>query len=153
MSDFFHSPGFSGSEIWSLAGRWWLRIREPESSQAWVGLEHPSPRWVTHVAGKLVLAAGVGPHTSLCEPSSGLPKCPGIPKSRFLWEGTIWVCLGHCCISRDQPDANAWHRAFFFFSFSFFFKILFIHERHRDRGRGRSRLHAGSLTWDSIPGP
>ena len=53
-----------------------------------------------------------------------------------------------------------------------FFKILFIHERHsergrgaetqvegeekrergRDIGRGRSRLHAGSLTWDSILG-
>ena len=41
---------------------------------------------------------------------------------------------------------------------------LFIHERHRERdreterqrgrntGRRRSRLHAGSLTWDSIPG-
>ena len=25
-------------------------------------------------------------------------------------------------------------------------------ERGRDPGRGRSRLHAGSLTWDSIPG-
>ena len=25
-------------------------------------------------------------------------------------------------------------------------------ERGRDTGRGRSRLHAGSLTWDSIPG-
>ena len=42
--------------------------------------------------------------------------------------------------------------------FFFFFKILFIiHERHtergRDRGRGRSRLHAGTLMWDSIPGP
>ena len=39
-----------------------------------------------------------------------------------------------------------------------FFKkrfYLFIHrdtERGRDTGRGRSRLHAGSLTWDSIPG-
>ena len=39
-----------------------------------------------------------------------------------------------------------------------FFKILlFIHERDRKReaettGRGRSRLHAGSLTWDSISG-
>ena len=36
----------------------------------------------------------------------------------------------------------------------FFFKILFILERHtersRDASRGRSRLHAGSLTWDSI---
>ena len=35
---------------------------------------------------------------------------------------------------------------------------LFIHERHRDRkrgrdtGRGSSRLHAGSPTWDLIPG-
>ena len=26
-------------------------------------------------------------------------------------------------------------------------------KRDRDTGRGRSRLHAGSLTWDSIPGP
>ena len=26
-------------------------------------------------------------------------------------------------------------------------------ERGRDTGRGRSRLHAGSLTWDSIQGP
>ena len=25
-------------------------------------------------------------------------------------------------------------------------------ERGRDTGRGRSRLHAGSPTWDSIPG-
>ena len=37
----------------------------------------------------------------------------------------------------------------------FFFKrfYLFIHERGRDTGRGRIRLHAGSPTWDSIPGP
>ena len=26
-------------------------------------------------------------------------------------------------------------------------------ERGRDTGRGRSRLHAGSVMWDSIPGP
>ena len=26
-------------------------------------------------------------------------------------------------------------------------------ERGRDTGRWRSRLHAGSPTWDSIPGP
>ena len=25
-------------------------------------------------------------------------------------------------------------------------------ERGRDKGGGRSRLHAGSLTWDLIPG-
>ena len=40
----------------------------------------------------------------------------------------------------------------------FFFKFLFIYDSHterergRDTGRGRSRLHAGSPTWDSIPG-
>ena len=38
-----------------------------------------------------------------------------------------------------------------------FFNIyLFIIDRERERGRdtggGRSRLHARSLTWDSIPG-
>ena len=39
-----------------------------------------------------------------------------------------------------------------------FLKILFIYswethrERGRDIGRGRRRLHAGSQTWDSIPG-
>ena len=43
---------------------------------------------------------------------------------------------------------------FFFLRF-----YLFAHEKHterergRDTGRGRSRLHAGSLMWDSIPGP
>ena len=26
-------------------------------------------------------------------------------------------------------------------------------QRERDTGRGRSRLHAGSPTWDPIPGP
>ena len=41
----------------------------------------------------------------------------------------------------------------------FFLNILFIYswetwkERSKDAGRGRSRLYAGSLTWDSIPGP
>ena len=43
--------------------------------------------------------------------------------------------------------------------FIFFLKILFIYSwetqrergRGRDTGRGRSRLHARSLTWDSIP--
>ena len=43
-------------------------------------------------------------------------------------------------------------------SIQFFFKILFIiHERYTERdkdiSRGRSRLPAGSLMWDSIPGP
>ena len=27
-----------------------------------------------------------------------------------------------------------------------------MRERERDTERGRDRLHAGSLTWDSIPG-
>ena len=30
--------------------------------------------------------------------------------------------------------------------------IVTHRERERDIGRDRSRLHAGSLTWDSIPG-
>ena len=38
-----------------------------------------------------------------------------------------------------------------------FLKNFIIHERHGERGkdigRGRSRLPAGSLMWDSIPGP
>ena len=51
------------------------------------------------------------------------------------------------------------------FSFLFFFKILFIYSQEtqrerergereigRDTGRGRIRLHAGSPTWDLIPG-
>ena len=46
------------------------------------------------------------------------------------------------------------------FSFLFLRFYLFIHERQRERerergrdtGRGRSRLHAESLTWDSILG-
>ena len=45
------------------------------------------------------------------------------------------------------------------FSLSLFFKdfiylLMRIHreERDRDTGRGRSRFHAGSLTWDLIPG-
>ena len=33
-----------------------------------------------------------------------------------------------------------------------FLEILFIQETGEDPGRGRSRLHAGSPTWDSIPG-
>ena len=51
----------------------------------------------------------------------------------------------------------------FIFYFYFFLRFyLFIHDRHRERergrdtgrgrSRGRSRLHAGSLTWDSILG-
>ena len=35
----------------------------------------------------------------------------------------------------------------------FFFLKIFIYLFMRDPGRGRSRLHAGSPTWDSIPGP
>ena len=40
--------------------------------------------------------------------------------------------------------------------FYFILKIfiyLFMRHTHTQRGRDRSRLHAGSLTWDSIPGP
>ena len=45
-----------------------------------------------------------------------------------------------------------------YFLYIFFLRFcLFIHERYRERGRytvrGRIRLPAGSLMWDSIPGP
>ena len=37
--------------------------------------------------------------------------------------------------------------------FLFFFKdSLYLFEREREREREKSRLHAGCLTWDSIPG-
>ena len=39
-----------------------------------------------------------------------------------------------------------------YFFFFFLFMIVTERERGRDTGRGRSRLHAGSPTWDSIPG-
>ena len=39
------------------------------------------------------------------------------------------------------------------FIFIFFFKdSLYLFEREREREREKSRLHAGCLTWDSIPG-
>ena len=41
---------------------------------------------------------------------------------------------------------------FFFKDFIYLFMIDSQRERGRDTGRGRSRLHAGSPTWDSIPG-
>ena len=58
-----------------------------------------------------------------------------------------------CAVGRDETV----------FSFLFFFLktfYLFIHEEHREerereaetRAEGEARLHAGSLTWDSIPG-
>ena len=45
-----------------------------------------------------------------------------------------------------------------FLSLSLFKNLIYLlmrdteRERGRDPGRGRSRLHAGSPTWDSIPG-
>ena len=41
---------------------------------------------------------------------------------------------------------------FFFKDFIYLFMRGTGRERGRDIGRGRSRLHAGSPTWDSIPG-
>ena len=44
----------------------------------------------------------------------------------------------------------------FFFFKDFIYLLMRDTERERERGRdtggGRSRLHAGSPTWDSIPG-
>ena len=46
---------------------------------------------------------------------------------------------------------------FYFYFFNFYLFMIVTHtererERGRDTGRGRSRLHAGTPTWDSIPG-
>ena len=43
----------------------------------------------------------------------------------------------------------------FIYLFVYFKRLciyLFMTDGERERGRGRSRLHAGSPTWDSIPG-
>ena len=58
---------------------------------------------------------------------------------------------------RNRKNFSYMGIKFYFFIFIFlkiFFIYLFMTERERDRdtGRGRSRLHAGSLTWDSILG-
>ena len=67
----------------------------------------------------------------------------------------LWLLTGaqECCWVASMT--SPWAHSFFLFFLRFY---LFIHERYRDRergrdtGRGRNRLHAGSLTWDSIPG-
>ena len=67
-------------------------------------------------------------------------------------------CLEHLLVSTEER--LGWlGRSLFIFFLRFY---LFIHDSHRERererereadtGRGRSRLHAGSPTWDSIPG-
>ena len=38
------------------------------------------------------------------------------------------------------------------FKKDFIYLFMIEKERGRDTGRGNSRLHAGSPTWDSIPG-
>ena len=40
----------------------------------------------------------------------------------------------------------------YFFKKDFIYLFMRDTERGRDTGRGRSRLHAGSQTWDLIPG-
>ena len=46
-----------------------------------------------------------------------------------------------------------WYFAFIFFKKDFIYLFMIERERGRDTERGRSRLHAGSPTQDSIPGP
>ena len=69
-----------------------------------------------------------------------------------LRETDLVIYLGWLHVSQSPTRALFLIKTFFKKRF-----YLFIHERHRERGRdtgrGRSRLHAGSPTWDSIPGP
>ena len=58
-----------------------------------------------------------------------------------------------CCKAEKRSVVSA-HPEVLYISFKKDFIYLFVRdaERGRDTGRGRSRLHAGSPTWDLIPG-
>ena len=87
-----------------------------------------------------------GKSLSLSELAS--PSKPALPSSQE-GGGRQVRCMGKSSASPQNLCSNI-------YIYIFFFKILFIREREsergRDTGRGRSRLHAGSPTWDSIPG-
>ena len=85
-------------------------------------------------------------------------------KYKTVWRSTSWVhsfakSLSFPCQSCTKGKSNHHFTDFFFStSWTFFLRFyLLINETHtergRDIGRGRSRLPAGSLMWDSIPGP
>ena len=91
---------------------------------------------------------------------------PGIKKREqqtHCWAGnTIWSFPNfHSCLCESasvmlMDPCEAWVQRDFRVSLFFAFKdfiYLFMKDTHTERGRGRSRLHAGSPTWDSIPGP
>ena len=51
-------------------------------------------------------------------------------------------------------NVSVWHMYYFrlIIFLKYFIYLLETEREHgRDTGRGRSKLHAGSLTWDSIP--
>ena len=54
-----------------------------------------------------------------------------------------------------QVHTKAWKCDFIIFFLSKYFINSFMRDTHReaDIDRGKSRLPAGSLMWDSIPGP
>ena len=73
------------------------------------------------------------------------------------------VCFRHVPLSYEHFLAFRYHKMieahfilFYFFFLRFIYLFMIDIERERERGRdtggGRSRLHAGSPTWDSIPG-
>ena len=51
-------------------------------------------------------------------------------------------------LSRENVFDDALH----YFLICIYYYYFLVYDRGRDTSRGRSRLHAGSPTWDSIPG-
>ena len=85
--------------------------------------------------------------------------------THVLWgesEGLGLIFLCTIFLSVDLAKVTSWlDLAAFRYTFLRFFFLrfhLFIHERYRERdaethtGRGRNKPHAGSPTWDLIPG-
>ena len=74
-------------------------------------------------------------------------------------QGTCAVtCSGIIEVTGSSPlhnaqNLNEWLSLFRRVLFCFNFVFIWDTERGRDIGTGRSRLPAGSLMWDSIPGP
>ena len=84
------------------------------------------------------------------------PLSPQAPQDTLFLSSRVAVYLG---LQSDVKTLGVEGRKAVVLSFLFFFFLRFylcIHERHRERGRdtgrGRSRLHAGSLSQDSILG-
>ena len=81
----------------------------------------------------------------------GLKK--GVP-TKIQREGRCDIVAGGGCTDKGYWGAGGAETVYHFFK-RFYLFYLFMRDTEREAentGRGRSRLHAGSPTWDSIPG-